>query len=142
MSGIYDIPKFLLSHEPPAVPLEIARIYQDIIAAAFGEDQQVWEAASPSRMKLKSLGEKDGGEGRETKDITLAYSSEDELVENGQWLYMQGHLKMYGWELGEGYEQEKIVRRKRLSGAHDFVWEDGRQVVDLVKEAVERISKS
>jgi surfactin synthase thioesterase subunit len=69
------------------------------------------------------------------REIVLAYSEEDELVEKEQVEEMERKLKEGGW----GGDAKGKVYLKELSGGHDFIWEDGRQVVGLVEETVNRI---
>ncbi|KAJ4296394.1 hypothetical protein N0V90_006439 [Kalmusia sp. IMI 367209] len=130
LAGIYDVPLFLESHTPPRCPADIAAIYADIVRGAFGEDEGVYAEASPVKGKL--VGDY----------VVLGWSAEDVLVEKEQ---RDNMLKRYlekGWvRKGDEAEagSEKVVEVRDLTGGHDEVWEDGRQIAGLVAEVVERL---
>ena len=140
MSGIYSIPTFLSSHQPPTCPPHISDIYRDIVIGAFGSDEAAWEAASPVAGCSKW----------EPKDriwVVLAYSPEDELVEKRQQELMSMEFVKAGWTVWDGVEErsmgagakrgkEVVVQILDLKGAHDWVWEDGRQVAEMIGEMV------
>jgi hypothetical protein len=141
MCGIYDIPLFVENHDPQKVAPEIARVYRDIVEGAFGTDEEVWKAVSPTGLDWSgsAAGEKGKCGLGLLREIVLAYSEEDELVEKEQVEEMERKLKEGGWG-GDAKGKGKVkVYLKELSGGHDFIWEDGRQVVGLIEETVNRI---
>lgn len=146
IAGIYSLPHLLSHHQPPRCPPAIADIYASFIAGAFGpnvpnpppssanNDKDFYTAVSPvagayTRATCPAL-----------KSVVLAYSPADELIEPGQRAGMLARLKECGWverREGKGEEGERIVEAVDLTGGHDEVWEDGRQVAVLIGDAVE-----
>jgi kynurenine formamidase len=133
MAGIYDLRAMLENHQPPVCPLHIAKIYEEFVQGAFGTDTKGhYTAVSPSS----------GTYTVETcprlKEIVLAYSASDELIEPQQRAIMAARLKDCGW-VERGQAGERIVEMKDLTQGHDEVWQDGQQVAGLIGEAVGRM---
>lgn len=126
LAGIYDVATFLSSHKPPQFPENIARIYADIVAGAFGKDEGVYGEVSPARSGRGALW---------GRYVVLGYSGEDELVEPGQREAMLERYVRDGWVRSEQNREagaEKVVEVRDLTLGHDEVWEDGVQVAGLI----------
>ncbi|KAF2272546.1 alpha/beta-hydrolase [Westerdykella ornata] len=136
LAGIYNIPLLLENHQQPSSSPEFAAIYKDIIQGAFGKEKSAWEDASPSYhppVFLHSMG---------LTSVMLAHSPYDELVEKEQDEAMLRSLKSSGWTaVEENYSQSQrgLVECRNLSGSHDFVWEEGSQVAELISEVIPRV---
>lgn len=132
IAGIYSLPKLLENHKLAGGG---ASVYDEFVEAAFGPDVEgLYAAVSPvggvyGSGTCASLGE-----------MVLAYSPDDELIEAEQREVMLARLKEIGWvEAGyEGGEESRIVEAVDLSGGHDHVWQDGRQVAGLIDDVVGR----
>ena len=131
LAGIYDFPSFLANHSAPAVPENIATVYKIIVESAFGTSSQDYEVASPTKLAANHLW---------TNYVVLGYSPEDDLVEPQQREEMlEAYLKA-GWVKSEDPKADaKVVRVKDLTMGHYGVWEDGRQIAELIKEVVSKI---
>jgi kynurenine formamidase len=140
-AGIYNVPLLLANHAPPACPAEIAAIYADIVAGAFGADSAAYRAVSPVAGKYGPAAWPEG------RLVVLAHSYEDELVERAQRDVMCVVLDREGWAIvmEEGDDEGVLGKRGRvlevrdLKGAHDFVWRDGEQLARLLGDAVLRL---
>jgi kynurenine formamidase len=140
-AGIYNVPLLLANHAPPACPAEIAAIYADIVAGAFGADSAVYRAVSPVAGKYGPAAWPEG------RLVVLAHSYEDELVERAQRDVMCVVLDREGWAIvmEEGDDEGVLGKRGRvlevrdLKGVHDFVWRDGEQLARLLGDAVLRL---
>lgn len=103
--------------------------YREMIAGAFGDDEEVWKEVSPARFK---------GMFTETWDaytksrgiVSLAYSRQDEWIDMREIDAMEERLKS---ELDAG---PHVQTRRDLTGGHDAVAEDGRTVATLLMETV------
>ncbi|KAF2797189.1 hypothetical protein K505DRAFT_200210, partial [Melanomma pulvis-pyrius CBS 109.77] len=134
IAGIYSLPHLLSHHQPPRCPPAIADIYASFVRGAFGPNvEDFYTAVSPlagayTRAACPAL-----------RSVVLAYSPADELIEPGQRAGMLARLRECGWverREGRGVEGERIVEAVDLTGGHDEVWEDGRQVAVLIGDAV------
>ncbi|KAF2833362.1 alpha/beta-hydrolase [Ophiobolus disseminans] len=141
-AGIYSIPLFLRNHSAPACPPNIAQIYVDIVAGAFGADSAVYHGVSPVAGKYDTEKWKNG------KLVVLAHSYDDELVERAQRDVMCVALDREGWSIvmEDGDDEADVSAGRRvlevrdIKGSHDFVWEDGGQSAKLIVEVVERLT--
>ncbi|KAH7130811.1 hypothetical protein B0J11DRAFT_524150 [Dendryphion nanum] len=138
-AGIYSLPSLLANHSPPHCTEDIAAIYRQIVSGAFGSDNAdsvVYQTVSPvsSQYDEQTL-QRNGMEGLEL--VVLAWSREDELVEEDQRDEMETVFHRDGWG-GLGREK-RVVERRDIKGAHDFVWEDGADLASLVGEVVRRV---
>ncbi|KAF2468660.1 alpha/beta-hydrolase [Lindgomyces ingoldianus] len=151
LAGIYNIPLLVQNHSTPKTPKNIAEIYKDIVTGAFGPDVRVWEGASPT-SHAHSFGDEGWGNGRL---LLLCWSPEDGLVEGEQMERMSRTLLAAGWkdQSGdnsmlenqndmEGGDRKKIFECRKLEGAHDEVWQEGGQIVQLIEEVVGRMHGS
>ncbi|KAF2003321.1 hypothetical protein P154DRAFT_520275 [Amniculicola lignicola CBS 123094] len=144
-AGIYDIPLFYANHKDGAW----GSVYPEIVQGAFGPDTQTavkppyepWVPPSPISGKYERT------EWPEGKLVVMVHSDEDELVEWGQVFGFQEKLVREEWKDSSNVEWEKIggdeggdkqrglvVRKAR--GAHDWVWEDGRQIAVIIGKVV------
>lgn len=145
LEAIYSLPSLLQHHSPPRVPLEIADIYATFVSSAFGPpdlDMASYAAASPTSGTYSQEQVGEGG-----MLVVLGHSEGDELVEGQQREEMVGVLRGQGWVVrkeGEGGKEEgdkrkRVVEVRDLKGGHDEVWEDGRQIAELIAEVVGRL---
>jgi kynurenine formamidase len=135
IAGIYDLRLMLANHQPPGCPVHIAQIYKDFVQGAFGKDTsdaEFYDSVSPTH----------GAYVPEVcpsvKEVVLAYSPDDELIEPQQREVMVARLMLCGW-VERGQKGERVVEVKDLTDGHDEVWQDGRQVAGLIGEAVGRM---
>ncbi|KAJ4338388.1 hypothetical protein N0V87_003931 [Didymella glomerata] len=143
LCGVYNIPLLLQNHDPPACPENISKIYYEFIAGAFGSDQSVYRSVSPV---AGTYGTKQWKEG---KLMVLAHSYEDELIERQQRDVMCVALDREGWgivmEDGDGEANigagSRVLEVRDLKGGHDWIWEDGEQVANLLADVVGRLVK-
>ncbi|KAH7085756.1 Alpha/Beta hydrolase protein [Paraphoma chrysanthemicola] len=142
-AGIYNLPLFLRNHSPPACPENIAQIYTDIVAGAFGSKSTAYMAVSPVAGKYSPQTWRNG------KLMVLAHSYEDELVERAQRDVMCVALDREGWSIvmEDGDDEANVAEGKRVlevrdvKGKHDFVWEDGEECAKLIVEVVQRLAQ-
>ncbi|PSN59755.1 alpha/beta-hydrolase [Corynespora cassiicola Philippines] len=139
LEGIYDIPRMLRNHEPPACPANIAQIYVEFVEGAFGPDRDIQGGGGRTWFQSVSpaFGSFVRGMWPAGKLAVIAYSPEDELIEGEQGDAMLSRFKEEGWV--EGGEGDRVVESKALKGGHDWIWEDGVQIANLIAEVVKRI---
>lgn len=143
LEGIYNFPLLLRNHVPPACPEYIAKIYEEFVAGAFGEDKSVYQSVSPVSGKY------DKQQWPEGRLLVICHSYDDELVERAQRDVMCVALDREGWSIvmEEGDEEDEVRAEGRrvlnvrdVKGGHDWVWEDGEQIANLIAEIVQRLS--
>jgi kynurenine formamidase len=143
LEGIYSFPLLLRNHLPPACPEDISAIYKEIIAGAFGQDEKMYQAASPVTGRY---GKETWSEG---KLLVICHSYEDELVERAQRDVMCVALDREGWsivmEVGDEEDEvraegRRVLNVRDLKGGHDWIWEDGAQIATLIAEVVGRLT--
>jgi hypothetical protein len=104
--------------------------YREMIAGAFGDDEEVWKRVSPAHFKgsyHESWSEAHRGV------MMLAYSAEDEWIDVAEIDAMEKRAKT-----GEPAPIHVRVR-KDLKGGHDAVAEDGRAVAQVLVETVSHL---
>ncbi|KAL5329414.1 hypothetical protein ACEPPN_002926 [Leptodophora sp. 'Broadleaf-Isolate-01'] len=121
VEGIYDLAKLRNDHKD--IPM-----YQYFTESAFGNNEAVWNLASPTTQRNKS-----GHVWEKAKIVALAQSDEDELVDVSQ--------KEIMWEkiLGSPVEGRKDFTMQ-LTGKHDEIWREGETDTQL-KVAFEQVLK-
>jgi kynurenine formamidase len=143
LEGIYNFPLLLRNHLPPACPENISAIYKEFIAGAFGEDEKMYQAASPIAGRYNKEIWPEG------KLLVICHSYEDELVERAQRDVMCVALDREGWsivmEVGDEEDEvraegRRVLNVRDLKGGHDWIWEDGEQIAKLIAEVVERLT--
>ncbi|PHH91183.1 hypothetical protein CDD83_1418 [Cordyceps sp. RAO-2017] len=112
IAGIYDL---------NGLNDRYADAYADFMTAAFGRDRRAWDRASPARF-AGSYRRAWPGAGH---GALLAHSAGDSLVDAPEHKAMAARLAKDGVAVS-------VV--DDLEGEHDFVWEDGRQIVRLVAQ--------
>ncbi|KAI9815906.1 MAG: hypothetical protein M1832_005217 [Thelocarpon impressellum] len=125
VEGIYDLVGLRDRHADESV-------YEEIVVNAFGPDERVWEAASPTgwlRGKhIAGLAEA-WPEGRL---LLVAHSPEDELVEKEQ---ATGLLQVLGLEGNASQQRRDEILW--INGKHDQVWEEGVELTRAISRAIE-----
>ncbi|KAK7413431.1 Kynurenine formamidase [Neonectria punicea] len=116
ISGIFDLVKINARHDGQ---------YAGFISAAFGDDEAGWVSASPAQFKASF---KENWPNR--KLTILAWSPEDSLVDEPEIDDMAAKLRLDGVNL-------KVS--KDLTGDHDDVWKNGKQVARLVSAALTKL---
>ncbi|KPM37000.1 hypothetical protein AK830_g9563 [Neonectria ditissima] len=116
ISGIFDLVKINARHDGQ---------YAGFISAAFGDDEARWTSASPAQFKASFKKGWPNG-----KLAVLAWSPEDTLVDEPEIDDMTVKLRLDGVNLEVS---------KDLTGGHDDVWEDGKQVSRLVSSALKTL---
>jgi len=142
IAGIYNIPLLLRNHSPPAVPENVAAIYNTLISGAFGTHSSVYQSVSPVAGRYGKDVWKGG------KLVVLAHSYDDELVERAQRDVMCVAFDREGWSIvmEDGDEEANIASGRRvlevrdIKGTHNFVWEDGEQSAKLISDALQRLT--
>jgi len=132
LEGIYHIPLLLQNHSPPTCPESISQIYKDIVLGAFGQDAVAQEEASPVSGTYTQV--------PRGCRVVLGHSPQDELVEEEQRAVMFQRLREDGWVTqsrpGAKAEDEKTVEQRDLHGVHDQIWEDGKQIAQLIADMI------
>ncbi|KAB5545578.1 Alpha/Beta hydrolase protein [Coniochaeta sp. 2T2.1] len=119
LQGMYDL---------VGVNARFKGAYRDMIAGAFGDDEEVWKSVSPARFKGKFS---QTWEGSEKGVVVLAHSPEDEWVDMAELDAMEARLK------GEKDPAPLHVQAKRdLKGDHDEVAQNGGMVAGVLIETV------
>jgi kynurenine formamidase len=113
VEGIYDLPA--LRDHFKDVP-----IYQEILAGAFGEDEELWKKASPTHGNLAESW-------KEGKLVCIAHSKEDSMVDTGQALGMMAALKD---SASHGMREDRLLWIER---EHDDVWQQGDSLAKSVR---------
>lgn len=122
LEGIYDVPALVRRHADMDV-------YREFVAGAFGDDEGVWRRVSPTGARFDDT----WATGR---CVVLAHSRGDELVEWEQVEAMREVLRRQGWE--ENGRGRRLVMLE-VSGNHDEVWEDGKEVAKAIGCAVQNL---
>lgn len=106
--------------------------YRDMIAGAFGHDQEVWKEVSPARFEGKFCDSWDAYR-KDRGIVMLAYSTQDEWIDMAEIDAMEQRLRR---EVGQG---PLVQTRRDLTGGHDAVAEDGQSVVAVLMETVDKL---
>jgi kynurenine formamidase len=132
LEGVYDFPLLLENHADNDE-------YKTFIRDAFGEDQEVWEKASPIAGDYSDRWP-------EGHLVILGQSPEDELVDWPQVDAMVKVLQDQGWkQRSEGRLQaarrDSWIGGKQffvtyLKGTHDEVWEKGTELSRTIEFAL------
>ncbi|TKA28682.1 hypothetical protein B0A50_03009 [Salinomyces thailandicus] len=125
VEGLYDLPALVENHSDQPV-------YKDFVANAFGPDEAQWAATSPTSGDYEASWPTG-------KLVVLAHSREDELVEWDQVDRMHRALRTQGFDEAQGDQRLKLVE---LSGKHDQVWQEGRELARAIQETVQVIGSS
>lgn len=114
--GIYDIPSLLERNRHP--------FYRDFVTSAFGDDEDVWTAVSPTTARggPTKLWEKAGV-------LLISHSEDDEYVEKEQSVDMLERIKR------EGRDGEYVEAR----GRHDEVHERGGELARVIGVGIGRM---
>ncbi|TKA69046.1 hypothetical protein B0A55_08713 [Friedmanniomyces simplex] len=122
VEGLYDLPALVKHHssEPE---------YRDFVSNAFGSDEAVWAAVSPTTGEYEESWP-DG------TLVVLAHSREDELVEWKQVDLMHCALRSQGWDEASNERRLKLIE---LRGKHDQVWEEGKELARAIEVTVEAV---
>ncbi|MCJ1403595.1 hypothetical protein MMC11_006818 [Xylographa trunciseda] len=121
VEGIYDQFQLGESYKHSA----FATIYQDFLRGAFGENEREWSKASPAYADFAHSW-------KTGRLAVLAWSRDDELVDELQLLMMQKNL----------HEEKDEMRRDvivQLTGKHDEIWQNGVQLANTIKVALHEL---
>lgn len=101
--------------------------YREMIAGAFGDDEEAWKEVSPARFTGKFS---ETWVGPETSLAVLAYSPQDEWIDMPEIDAMEARLR----------EEEKggirVETRRDLTGGHDAVAESGRTIANVLVRTI------
>jgi len=103
--------------------------YGEMIAGAFGWDEEIWKRVSPARFEGR-FSDTWGAHAKGRGIVMLAYSGEDEWIDMSEIDAMEERLKR---EADGGLH---VMTRRDLTGGHDAVAEDGRAVATVLMETV------
>lgn len=120
VSGIYDLVNLNRRYKGN---------YAGFISNAFGDDQDLWNSASPAQYHdsfAQSLLPRD-------TPLVLAISPSDGLLDLAETAAMADKLRADGFE-------PAIV--DDLQGEHDFVWQDGAQIASLVRGVLAELNSN
>ncbi|KAL4930167.1 arylformamidase [Aspergillus undulatus] len=128
MAGIYDLRRLRDSHRDISA-------YEELIAGAFGDDEEVWDAASPGVVQGA-----EGVEGwKDGRAVVLAHSRDDELCDTAQSENMKVFLE--GWKgkgkAGEGKARE--VQFLPIEGQHDEAWMKGEELARAILVTIQKL---
>lgn len=118
VAGIYDFDAFVRAHE--SVP-----VYKEIMQNAF-PSQDTWDEASPGVNASSQQLELWQG----SQALIIAYSKEDELVDEAQAMLMLRSLQN---RLG----LQKKVHLMQVSGSHDEIWQNGQVLAGLLCDVLD-----
>lgn len=125
LCGIYDIPLLVENHG--ATP-----VYEDFVTGAFGKSSKVREEVSPARFPAYRW----TNAWEEGRIAVVASSQSDELVEEAQSEKMTDVLlEAFSKDAGRQVD----VWRRVVHGTHNGVFEDGKQVADLLLQVIGRL---
>lgn len=109
IAGIYEFHDFAYRHGGPYIPM---------VEGALGPDHSKWNDAAPLKASL-------AGRWMGERLALLSYSTDDTLVDGDrETTAMVNHL------VAEGVKTDLTLIR----GEHDFAWQDGQQIADLVAQ--------
>lgn len=124
LNGLYDIPELIKN--PGAKHENLVPVYDAFTRLAFGNDESVWHAVSPTSGTAWasdwSLGSK----------AILSQSLLDSLVPHSQTELMMASLNK---SRAEGLEVVEV----EISGDHNAVWEDGKRLAEILLHAVDSL---
>jgi acetyl esterase/lipase len=122
IEAIYDLPALVkYNHKEP--------YYRTFATSAFGPDEEVWRAISPTSADLNTSWQCG-------RLIVIAHSHDDELVEWQQVDLILDSLQK------QGFHTESKTRRMKLlelSGTHDQVWKEGVEVARAIEFTLEAV---
>lgn len=121
LNGLYDMPKLINS--PGEKHEKLAPIYTAFTKLAFGSDENIWHDISPSSVDNWAK------EWEEGTQIILAQSLDDSLVPYTQ---TEDMLKRLNASKGG----KLAVQELPATGDHNFLWEDGSRIAEIILEAV------
>ncbi|KAK0353619.1 hypothetical protein LTS16_017590 [Friedmanniomyces endolithicus] len=110
VEGLYDLVALVKHHSGESE-------YRDFVSNAFGSDERVWAAVSPT-------------------SVVLAHSREDELVEWEQVELMERALRAQGWGEASDGRSLKLIE---LRGKHDQVWEEGKELARAIEATLDLV---
>lgn len=124
LNGLYDLPGLVLglgsSHEINS------HDYRVMLSNAFGPDDRVWAAASPTRLDPGMIAER-VAQGRAPRLVWIAQSEDDQLVPMEQLRRLQQNLAQV-----DGI----TVHVGACTGKHATPWQAGTIIRDSVREAI------
>ncbi|KAI9882511.1 MAG: hypothetical protein M1823_005742 [Watsoniomyces obsoletus] len=146
VAGVYDIPSLLRRHKDNP-------IYEEFVRGAFGDSSDEWLQASPLQWLQDHDLDQEWPNGRV---VILAQSKEDGQVENEQVTDMWDTLCKQNEEQEGKREQQEQSSSEKLSngdelrgrrhqqliwleGEHDSVWKEGKQLVNVILAAIDRL---
>ncbi|KAF4345175.1 kynurenine formamidase [Fusarium beomiforme] len=124
LNGLYDLATFINS--PPESHQQLQSLYTDFTKNAFGNDEAVWKAVCPTSITDWNT------EWPEGKVVVIAQSKEDGLVPYAQTELMKDHLSKTS--------TLKVIEMK-ASGDHNDLWKQADEIKDIIKCAIEHVSK-
>lgn len=115
LAGIYEFRDFANRNGAP---------YVTMIEGALGPNQDRWDDAAPLCFCGNYASAWSG------RHILLSYSGGDTLVDGAvETVNMAARLLRDGC----------VVSTTPIHGEHDFVWQDGKQIADLIKNIFQRV---
>jgi acetyl esterase/lipase len=121
LNGLYDMPSLI--HEPGGKHKELVPVYTAFTKLAFGDDEKQWQRISPVSVDDWATEWSPG------KEVILAQSLEDSLVP-----YSQTEEMLSNFNASKSGSLK--VREVPFTGDHNFLWEDGRRLAEIVADAV------
>ncbi|WPG99612.1 Hypothetical protein R9X50_00243000 [Acrodontium crateriforme] len=126
VEGLYDLPSLVNYHiHDPA--------YRGFVVNAFGSDERTWKTSSPTEGNF----DESWPDGRL---VVLAHSHGDELVEWDQVQLQFDAFKAQGWS-HDSTSKSRSLKMIELTGKHDEVWEDGKELARAIQFTVREALK-
>ena len=101
--------------------------YETFTRAAFGDDEEEWDEASPINGKYAKVWPSG-------KVVVVAHSREDELVD---WVQVDAIEKALHKERRDG-RSDKVLE---LKGKHLDIWKEGTEMARAIKEVLQMLEK-
>lgn len=125
LNGLYDLPG--LVYQEDAAHQHTAADYRVMLTNAFGTDESIWAAASPTRFDPQVIAGRVQA-GKAPSLVVIAESKLDQLVPMNQVEKLEANLKKVGGM--------KVVRSTRSVGYHALPWEAGRIFWECIQDTV------
>ncbi|KAF2649723.1 hypothetical protein K491DRAFT_707972 [Lophiostoma macrostomum CBS 122681] len=130
LNGLYDLPALVTELGRSHAHLSVD--YVRILTQAFGEDREVWKAASPALFDKETVARKVSGQGAPIL-VVIDQSVDDELVPFDQRDRLADNLRTV--------DGLKVVLGNRLSGKHISPWTEGLMIWETVQDILAHLAK-
>ncbi len=126
LNGLYDLPNLVYSLDPAHEAL--GSEYRTMLSNAFGKDEDLWAAVSPSRFDPGQIARRLKA-GRAPGILLLDQSEDDQLVPMNQLEQLDETMRLV--------EGMTVVRGTRARGYHALPWESGEILWNSVHDTLD-----